>query len=265
MQAVISSINQSTEAYVRRFIDPSRHAALCDTNLSFPDHITVHKHTGKVRDVYLTDTHVVIVTTDRLSAFDRCIASVPYKGQVLNMISMWWFSQMKSVVPNHIVACPHPNIAICRKCKVFPIEFVVRGFITGTTSTSMWTNYAKGVRDYCGHHLPEGLVKNQRLDRVLLTPTTKDDSHDELISAAEVVASGRMAQEEWDVCSDYAMRLFRDSQEKALERGLILVDTKYEFGRCELTGEILLVDELQTPDSSRYWLAHSYEGRVSSG
>jgi phosphoribosylaminoimidazole-succinocarboxamide synthase len=180
------------------------------------------------------------------------------------MTSNWWFEQTKDLVPNHLIASPHPNITICKKCTVFPVEFVVRGYITGTTSTSMWTNYAKGVRNYCGHLLPEGLQKNQKLDEILLTPTTKDDTHDELISAEEIVASGRMTQEDWNVCRDYALKLFEYSQRLALTKGLLLVDTKYEFGRDIQTGEILLIDEIQTPDSSRYWLAHSYEHRFAN-
>lgn len=180
------------------------------------------------------------------------------------MTSNWWFDLTKDLIPNHIIASPHPNITICKKCSVFPVEFVVRGYITGTTSTSMWTNYAKGVRNYCGHILPDNLKKNQKLDQILLTPTTKDDTHDELISAEEIVQSGRMTQADWDVCSNYALKLFEFSQKVALERGLLLVDTKYEFGRdCE-TGEILLIDEIQTPDSSRYWIAHSYQERMDS-
>lgn len=180
------------------------------------------------------------------------------------MTSNWWFNQTKDLIPNHIIASPHPNITICRKCTVFPVEFVVRGYITGTTSTSMWTNYAKGVRDYCGHQLPDNLQKNQKLEKNLLTPTTKDDTHDELISAEEIVRSGRMTQEDWDICSNYALTLFEKSQQIALGKGLLLVDTKYEFGRdCE-TGKILLIDEIQTPDSSRYWLEHSYQERFDS-
>lgn len=179
------------------------------------------------------------------------------------MTSNWWFEQTKHLVPNHIIASPHPNITICKKCTVFPVEFVVRGYITGTTSTSMWTNYSKGVRNYCGHILPEGLRKNQKLSHIMLTPTTKDDTHDELISAEEIVRSGRMSQEDWNICSNYALTLFEYSQQLALTKGLLLVDTKYEFGRDIQTGEILLIDEIQTPDSSRYWLAESYDEKFA--
>lgn len=168
-------------------------------------------------------------------------------------------------MPNHIVANPHPNVTICKKCSVFPVEFVVRGYMTGTTSTSMWTNYANGVRDYCGHHLPDGLKKNQKLDSILLTPTTKDDTHDELISAEEIISSGRMSQADWDICSAYALNLFAYSQEVARSKGLLLVDTKYEFGRDLSTGQILLIDEVQTPDSSRYWIADTYDDKMLAG
>lgn len=190
---------------------------------------------------------------------------MPYKGQVLNQVSLWWFEQTKGIVPNHIVASPHPNLAIVKKCEVFPIEFVVRGFITGSTSTSMWTHYSRGVRSYCGHELPEGLVKNQRLDHPLLTPTTKEAEHDRPISAADIVKEGWMSQSDWDQASAAALRLFEFGQKKALERGLLLVDTKYELGRDPSTGRVVLVDEIHTPDSSRYWLAQDYEARMEEG
>jgi len=222
------------------------------------------KVVGKVRDVYSCSDRVIIVATDRQSAFDRQLASVPWKGQVLNLTSLWWFEQTKAFVPNHVLASPHANVTIGKRCVVFPVEFVMRGYITGSTSTSIWTNYDKGVRQYCGHALPDGLVKNQQLEQNLLTPTTKDDTHDELISAEEVVSSGRMSQAQWDVCARYSHDLFRFGQEKALEKGLILVDTKYEFGTDE-AGQIVLIDEIQTPDSSRYWVADSYAQRMAEG
>mmetsp|Transcript_3114 Transcript_3114/g.3257 ORF Transcript_3114/g.3257 Transcript_3114/m.3257 type:complete len:216 (-) Transcript_3114:41-688(-) len=140
----------------------------------------------------------------------------------------------------------------------------MRGYITGSTSTSMWTNYDKGVRDYCGHKLADGMMKNQKLEEIKLTPTTKDDLHDELISAEEVVSSGRMTQQEWDLCADYSHKLFSFGQSKSLEKGLILVDTKYEFGK-DSEGNIMIIDELQTPDSSRYWIADSYDSRMEAG
>jgi phosphoribosylaminoimidazole-succinocarboxamide synthase len=261
------SIGSSTYSYIDEFIDNCREKQLYMTKTSIPTEIfpSFQKyHCGKVRDSYICEDLVVIITTDRQSAFDRQLAAIPYKGQVLNLISNWWFDQTKALVPNHKLLCPHPNVTIAKRCTVFPVEFVMRGYMTGSTNTSMWTNYSKGVRLYCGHKLPEGMTKNQKLERNLLTPTTKDDSHDELISAEEIVSTGRMTQSEWDTCAQYAHTLFNYGQIKALERGLILVDTKYEFGK-DVEGNILLIDEIHTPDSSRYWISESYLNRFSEG
>lgn len=183
-------------------------------------------------------------------------------------MSLWWFREVEkeAIVPNHIVASPHPNVAIVKKCTVFPIEFVVRGFITGSTSTSMWTHYANGVRSYCGHDLPEGLRRHQRLPGgPLLTPTTKEAEHDRPISAEEIVKEGWMTQEDWDEASAIALRLFEFGQKVAKARGLLLVDTKYELGKDPTTGKIVLIDEIHTPDSSRYWLESDYEARMAEG
>lgn len=263
---LIAIVNERTEKYVETFIDKKRGSTIVSSEIdtsSLPGFIS--KHNGKVRDVYVCDNLVIIVSTDRQSAFDRALASVPYKGQVLNLVSNWWFEQTKNIVPNHILANPpHPSITIARKCFVFPVEFIMRGYISGTTSTSMWTNYAKGVRKYCGHILPDSLTKNMKLFSNLLTPTTKDDVHDELTSAEEIVSTGRMTLEDWTLCASYAHSIFDFSQKLSLEKGLILVDTKYEFGKDEL-GNIFLIDEIQTPDSSRYWIAESYESRMASG
>jgi phosphoribosylaminoimidazole-succinocarboxamide synthase len=222
------------------------------------------RHVGKVRDRYDVGDRLVLITTDRQSAFDRVLAAIPFKGQVLNLTSAWWFEQTKHIVPNHVVSIPDPNVTVARKCEVFPIEFVVRGYITGTTSTSLWTVYNSGERRYCGNDLPEGLVKNQKLERALLTPTTKEEAHDRPISPDEIVSEGWMKREDWERCSQAALELFAFGQRKAAEHGLILVDTKYEMGRDE-SGRILLIDEIHTPDSSRYWLANSYEERMGSG
>lgn len=214
--------------------------------------------------MYTTTDSLVLISTDRQSAFDRNLASIPFKGQVLNLTSQWWFEQSKDLVPNHILAVPHPNACVGKKCTVFPVEFVMRGYITGSTDTSLWTNYKRGVRQYCGHALPDGLKKNQKLAANLLTPTTKDATHDELISADEILASGRMSKEDWDLCASYSQALFAFGQRVAAERGLILVDTKYEFGKTE-DGQIIIVDEIHTPDSSRYWVAETYEARMAQG
>jgi len=222
------------------------------------------KYGGKVRDRYELEDRLVLITTDRQSAFDRILAAIPFKGQVLNQTSAWWFEQTKDIIPNHVINIPDPNATVARKCTVFPIEFVVRGYITGSTSTSLWTVYNSGDREYCGNVLPDGLVKNQKLDTNMLTPTTKEEHHDRPISPSEIVNEGWMSQEDWDYCSGKAVELFTFGQKIAAENGMILVDTKYEMGRDE-DGHIMLIDEIHTPDSSRYWLADSYEARISAG
>ena len=225
---------------------------------------TIKKKKGKVRDQYKLNDSLALITTDRQSAFDRVLASVPFKGQVLNLASAWWFDQTKHIIDNHVVNVADPNVIIAKRCKVFPIEFVVRGFITGSTSTSLWTVYNNGDREYCGNKLPEGLKKNEKLESNMLTPTTKEEHHDRPISPEEIVSENWMTKEDWDYCSQKALDLFEFGQKKAQENGMILVDTKYEMGRDE-NGNILLVDEIHTPDSSRYWITDTYEERMSSG
>ncbi|KAF8082262.1 hypothetical protein N665_0839s0002 [Sinapis alba] len=219
---------------------------------------------GKVRDIYDAGDYLVLITTDRLSAFDRNLASIPFKGQVLNETSLWWFNNTQHITPNAVVSSPDRNVVIAKKCSVFPIEFVVRGYVTGSTDTSLWTVYNKGVRNYCGNALSDGLVKNQKLPANILTPTTKAEDHDVPISPTEIVEGGFMTQAEFDEASVKALSLFEFGQRVAKEHGLILVDTKYEFGRSS-DGSILLIDEIHTPDSSRYWLAGSYEERFQKG
>ena len=249
---------ESTEHYKGR-IKAELNNTLTNTNVAKGT-----KRAGKVRDQYELDEQIVLITTDRQSAFDRVLASIPFKGQVLNLTSAWWFEQTKDIIPNQIISVPDPNVTLAKKCKVFPIEFVVRGYITGSTSTSLWTVYNKGDREYCGNTLPEGLVKNQKLDQNMLTPTTKEEHHDRPISPSEIVSEGWMSQEDWDYCSQKALELFTFGQKRAAENGMILVDTKYEMGR-DANGKIMLIDEIHTPDSSRYWIAKSYEQRFSSG
>ncbi len=220
---------------------------------------------GKVRDSYqLPDGRLVFITTDRQSAFDRVLAAIPFKGAVLNLTSGWWFERTRQIVPNHVLSIPHPNVSIVQACEVLPIEFVVRGYITGSTNTSLWTHYQAGERLYCGNILPDGLVKNQKLPVPLLTPTTKETEHDRPISPQAIVAEGWMSQADWDEASRIALELFAFGQREALKRGLILVDTKYELGK-DPNGRITLIDEVHTPDSSRYWLANSYMDRFSRG
>ena len=224
----------------------------------------IKKKKGKVRDQYKLNDSLALITTDRQSAFDRVLASVPFKGQVLNLASAWWFDQTKHIIDNHVVNVADPNVIIAKRCKVFPIEFVVRGFITGSTSTSLWTVYNNGDREYCGNKLPEGLKKNEKLESNMLTPTTKEEHHDRPISPEEIVSENWMTKEDWDYCSQKALELFEFGQKKAQENGMILVDTKYEMGRDE-NENILLIDEIHTPDSSRYWITDTYEERMSSG
>eukprot|EP00891_Asterochloris_glomerata_P004412 jgi/Astpho2/4412/Aster-00030 len=219
---------------------------------------------GKVRDTYDFGDRLVIITTDRQSAFDRILAEVPFKGQVLNQTSAWWMQHTQHITPNALLSTPDPNVSVMRKCAVFPVEFVMRGFLTGSTDTSLWTHYAAGERQYCGHSFPDGLRKNARLHSNMVTPTTKSAEHDVPISAEEIVAQGLMSQAEWDKVSTAALQLFEFGQREAASRGLLLVDTKYEFGK-DADGNILLIDEMHTPDSSRYWLADSYEERHAAG
>ena len=223
-----------------------------------------NKKLGKVRDQYDLGDKIVLITTDRQSAFDRVLAAIPFKGQVLNQTSVWWFNQTANIVPNHLIATPDPNVIVAKKCSVFPIEFVVRGYITGSTKTSLWTVYNSGDREYCGNILPEGLIKNQKLKNNMLTPTTKDEHHDQPIAPGEIVSEGWMTHEEWEYCSSVALKLFSFGQQQATKHGLILVDTKYEMGRDE-DGNIVLIDEIHTPDSSRYWINESYETRMAAG
>jgi phosphoribosylaminoimidazole-succinocarboxamide synthase len=222
------------------------------------------KYRGKVRDVYDLGDKLILITTDRQSAFDRILAAIPFKGQVLNLTSAWWFEQTKHIVKSHVVDLPDANVIVAKKCKVFPIEFVVRGYITGSTSTSLWTVYKNGSRKYCGISLPEGLVKNQLLSTPFLTPTTKEKDHDRPISPEEIISEEWMSKDDWETASKIALQLFTFGQKKALENGLILVDTKYELGK-DSNGNIVLVDEIHTPDSSRYWIADTYSDRFNSG
>ncbi|CAN1827849.1 Phosphoribosylaminoimidazole-succinocarboxamide synthase, chloroplastic [Linum perenne] len=236
---------------------------LSETNL----HLTVpglkSKVRGKVRDIYDAGEYLVLVTTDRQSAFDRVLASIPFKGQVLNQTSLWWFDRTGHITPNAVVSLPDKNVTIARKCSVFPVEFVVRGFVTGSTDTSLWTVYNRGVRNYCGNALPDGLVKNQKLQRNIITPTTKAADHDVPVTPEEIIKLGLMTEAEYTEASEKALNLFEYGQRVALEHGLILVDTKYEFGKGS-DGSILLIDEVHTPDSSRYWIARSYEERFQN-
>lgn len=222
---------------------------------------------GKVRDLFsLPDGRRLIVTTDRLSAFDRVLMAVPFKGQVLNQLSAFWFEKTAGVVPNHLLALPDPNISLVRGCETLPVEVVVRGYITGTTQTALWYRYALGEREIYGYRFPDGMQKNQPLPEPIITPTTKAAAgqHDERLTCAEVVEQGLLDGTTWDQVQAAALALFRQGQEVARQGGLILVDTKYEFGRAP-DGSVMLIDEVHTPDSSRFWLADSYAERTAGG
>jgi phosphoribosylaminoimidazole-succinocarboxamide synthase len=219
---------------------------------------------GKVRDAYDLGDKLVLVTTDRQSAFDRVLACVPFKGQVLNQVSAFWFEATRDIVANQILGVPDPNVTVAKKCRPFPVEFVVRGYLTGTTDTSAWMLYSRGTRDVCGNILPEGMVKNQALPKPILTPTTKSDEHDRPLSAQEIVKEGLIEEAIWNKLEAIVFGLFQRGAEIAARNGLILVDTKYELGLDE-NGEVTLIDEVHTPDSSRYWLALSYEERIAKG
>jgi phosphoribosylaminoimidazole-succinocarboxamide synthase len=219
---------------------------------------------GKVRDIYSKGDKIIIITTDRQSAFDRILASIPFKGQVLNQTSAWWFERTRNIIPNFVLDVPDPNVVVGKKCQVFPFEMVVRGYLTGSTDTSAWVNYQKGVRNFCGNPLPEGMVKNQKFEKSIITPTTKFEEHDRNISAADIINEKMATEKEWEKISQKALALFAFGQNEAKKRGLILVDTKYEFGKDQ-NGQILLIDEIHTPDSSRYWLLETYQQRIKEG
>ena len=219
---------------------------------------------GKVRDVYAQKDRLIVIATDRYSAFDRNLCLVPFKGHVLTGVSAFWFDATKDIVQNHLIEMPDPNVMVVKKCTVVPIEVVVRGYITGVTGTSIWTLYQKGERTFGGLTLPEGMKKNQKLERPIITPTTKMESHDRPLTVDEVVSQGFVKKELWDEIQRVAIPLFLRGQAIAKEKGLILVDTKYEFGVAS-DGKLMLIDEIHTPDSSRYWQAGAYEERIARG
>jgi phosphoribosylaminoimidazole-succinocarboxamide synthase len=222
------------------------------------------KKVGKVRDIYLAPNKITLVSTDRHSSFDRNIAFIPFKGEILNQISLFWFNQTKDIIQNHVLNAPDPSVLEAKICKPLPIEAVIRGYITGVTSTSLWTHYKDGKRDFGNFVLPEGLKKNQKLDEPVFTPSTKFEEHDRTLSPDEIVAEGLLPKEIIDKVEAAAKALFKRGQEIALSRGLILVDTKYEFGLDE-NAELTLIDEIHTPDSSRYWKADTYQARLEKG
>lgn len=222
---------------------------------------------GKVRDSYSHgDGTRTIICTDRVSAFDRPLGTLPLKGQMLNHAAAWWFHRSNSVAPNHLLAVPDPNAMRVIECEPLPIEMVMRGYLTGTTSTSIWVHYARGDRTFCGHPLPDGLQQHGKLPKPLLTPSTKAElgGHDVSVSRAELLANSSLSQSDFDAAAELAAALFDFGTRVCAEQGLILVDTKYEFGRAP-DGRILVIDEIHTPDSSRFWKAGTYEARMREG
>ncbi len=224
------------------------------------------KYEGKVRDNYSKDGKRTIIVTDRISAFDRVLGTLPLKGQVLNHVANWWFEQTKHIADNHVISTPDPNVTVAEECEPLPVEMVVRGYLTGSTSTSIWVHYQNGARSFCGHALPDGLKQNQKLPEVLLTPSTKaaHGDHDVSASREEILELTKMPASEFDTAAKLAMELFAFGQKQCAERGLILVDTKYEFGKTK-DGRIVIIDEIHTPDSSRFWFQSSYPERFESG
>ncbi len=240
----------------------ARLSGQCLTDAHFPELPGFYR--GKVRDTYhLPDGRQVMIATDRQSAFDKVLAAVPHKGQVLNQTARFWFEATSDICPNHVLSYPDPNVVIARHLEMMPIEMIVRDYMTGSTETSIWTMYQRGERLLYGHQFADGLVKNQKLPETILTPTTKGE-RDAPITAAEIVAEKLLSQEQWDAVAEISFKLFARGREIAAEHGLILVDTKYEFGFDE-DGKITVADELHTPDSSRYWRAASYAERLANG
>jgi phosphoribosylaminoimidazole-succinocarboxamide synthase len=236
--------------------------ALGETNLPLDG-----RKTGKVRDWYTLDpARKLFITTDRLSAFDRVLGRVPYKGQVLNQLSAWWFDITRDLIDNAMLTVPDPNAVVMRTLNRVPVEIVVRGYITGVTGTALWRRYELGEREIYGYTFPDGLKKNQALPEPILTPTTKGDggAHDERLTCAEVVSRGLLDAATWDRVGSAALAVFRRGQEVAARAGLILVDTKYEMG-ISPDGKAMLIDEVHTPDSSRFWKADTYAELFAAG
>ncbi len=224
------------------------------------------RYFGKVRDNYTVLGRRTIVVTDRISAFDVVLGTIPLKGQVLNRMAAHWFEATRSIAPNHMISTPDPQVMLAQNCTPLPVEFVMRDYLTGVTSTSIWRHYQAGKREFCGHRLPEGMRQHEKLPQPILTPSTKapQGGHDVSASRAEILAMGQLDSATFDEAAAMAEQLFAFGQRAAAGRGLILVDTKYEFGRAP-DGRLLVIDEIHTPDSSRYWYAEDYETRFATG
>jgi phosphoribosylaminoimidazole-succinocarboxamide synthase len=224
------------------------------------------KYVGKVRDCYSKNGKRTIVVTDRISAFDVVLGTIPFKGQVLNQIAAYWFESTRQIASNHVLSVPDPTVTVAAECQLLPVEFVMRAYLTGVTTTSIWYHYEKGGRLFCGHKLPDGMRKNQKLDKPILTPSTKapKGGHDQSVSRAEILKEGVLSTDDFDRAAEMCARIFAFGQSLAAQRGLILVDTKYEIGR-RVDGSLCFIDEVHTPDSSRYWYADDYQVRFDRG
>ena len=235
--------------------------ALEGTN--FDDQGELYK--GKVRDNYINEDTITMVTTDRISAFDRVLGTVPFKGQALVELADWWFGETADIVANHIIKRPHPNVWKVKKCEPIQVEMVVRGYLTGVTSTSAWTAYQKGDRNFCGNELPDGMRKNEKFPEAIITPSTKaaQGEHDESVPPSELYKRGVIDPGLYKELARISMRLYERGVSRAADHGMIFVDTKYEFGISK--GKIMLMDEVNTPDSSRYWMKDDYEARFEKG
>jgi len=214
------------------------------------------KISGKVRDSYRMGDKRILIASDRISAFDRVLGTIPFKGQVLTQIAAFWFEKTKHIVPNHVLSVPDPSVMVVAECEQLPLEFIMRGYLTGVTKTSVWTAYQAGKRELCGNPLPDGMRWNQQIDPPILTPTTKHEEHDRNVSRAEAIGEGLIDPATFDDAARICRTLFAEGVRFAATRGLILVDTKYEIGR--LNGKLVVSDEVHTPDSSRYWFADTY-------
>jgi phosphoribosylaminoimidazole-succinocarboxamide synthase len=226
-----------------------------------------NRYSGKVRENYdLPDGRRIIIATDRISAFDRILTSIPFKGEILTQTARYWFEETADICPNHVLEYPDPNVVVGTRLEILPVEIVVRGYLAGTTNTSILTKYRNGERNMYGTVLPDGLCAHERLREAIITPTSKalDGGHDEPLSEAEIIKRGLITPAQWHTVSGYALQLFALGQARVAERGLILADTKYEFG-VDKDGTIVLADEIHTPDSSRYWIAATYEQALENG
>ncbi|MFN0251128.1 MAG: phosphoribosylaminoimidazolesuccinocarboxamide synthase [Kofleriaceae bacterium] len=253
-------------------LDDQLRAQLRHTLASTPwttiDGKKLERYDGKVRDCFIDRDRGerIIVVTDRLSAFDAVVGTIPSKGQVLNQLATFWFEKTGDIAPNHMIRVPDPNVMIARECAALPVELVMRSYLTGVTSTSIWKAYEAGARTFCGHALPDGMKKNEKLPHAILTPSTKagKGDHDISVSREELLAMGRIDPDLFDRAAALAATMFEEGQRHAAAQGLILADTKYELG-LDKNGVLTFIDEIHTPDSSRYWYADDYEERLARG